>query len=179
MVTNRHPTLVIGVDFLFWFCYGNGRTDADRARHFEAGLKLLEQISAPIIVGDIPDASFATNTGIISSFQVPSETARAAANRRLLEWAARHPQVTVVPLAQFMRDVSRNSAVTIHEKIIPAGKTQRWLQADALHPTPVGAAMLSLRILDHLVKTQKDFPAQDICWQAETVLNHGLAAAAH
>jgi hypothetical protein len=179
LATNRHPTLVIGVDFLFWFCYGNGRTDEDRARHFETGLKLLEAIPVPVIVGDIPDVSFATNTGIISPAQVPSEAARAAANRRLHEWAARHPQITIVPLAKFMQAARHNAAITIHEQIVPAGKTHRWLQADALHPSPIGAAMLSLGILDNLVTTQKTFPARDICWQAETVLNHGLAATPH
>ena len=36
------PTLVIGADFLFWFCYGTqARTDAERQKRFEHGLKLL------------------------------------------------------------------------------------------------------------------------------------------
>src|SRR5450756_1706416 len=51
--TNMHPTLVVAVDFLFWFCYGDQDSDAARARHFEYGLKLLEQIPCPVIVGDI------------------------------------------------------------------------------------------------------------------------------
>ena len=102
--TNARPTLVIGVDFLFWFCYGDGRNDADRAQRFEQGLKLLEQIPCPLVVGDIPDVSAATNTGIISSEQVPSAAARQAANKRLQAWVAAHPQVTIVPLAEFMRD---------------------------------------------------------------------------
>ena len=67
----NHP-LVVGVDFLFWFCYGEGSTDAGRAQRFETGLKLLEQIPCPLVVGDIPDASSATNTGILSIAQVPS-----------------------------------------------------------------------------------------------------------
>src|SRR5689334_1804853 len=86
--TNARPTLVIGVDFLFWFCYGDGRTDSERAQRFEQGLKLLEQIPCPLVVGDIPDVSAATNTGIISNEQVPSASARAAANKRLKAWAA-------------------------------------------------------------------------------------------
>ena len=80
--TNSHPTLVVAADFLFWFCYGNDGTDTERARHFEAGLKLLERIPCPLVVGDIPDASSATNSGIISPSQVSSETARHPANAR-------------------------------------------------------------------------------------------------
>src|SRR5205823_5910130 len=29
------PTLVVGVDFLFWFCYGDGPTEKDRLQRFE------------------------------------------------------------------------------------------------------------------------------------------------
>src|SRR6266705_2377773 len=52
--TNARPTLVVGLDFLFWFCYGDGSTDAERAQRFEGGLKLLDQLHCPLVVGDIP-----------------------------------------------------------------------------------------------------------------------------
>src|SRR6185369_1375393 len=130
-------------DFLFWFCYGEQESEAARARHFEYGLKLLEQITCPIIVGDIPDASSATTTGIIGSEQVPSEAARLAANARLKKWAAAHPHVTVVPLAEFMRQVKADEAIKLHNAALPAGQTRSLLQADGLHPTPRGAAVLS------------------------------------
>jgi len=175
--TNSRPTLVIGVDFLFWFCYGDGRTDADRAQHFETGLKLLERIPCPLVVGDIPDASSATNTSIISMAQVPSETARRAANTRLKQWAAAHPQVTVVPLAEFMRDAKANAAIKLHGKTLPAGTTRALIQADGLHPNPRGAAVLSLGILDALTKTHPKFSAKEIHWDVNTVLNGGIKKA--
>lgn len=172
-LTNQPPTLVIGVDFLFWFCYGEGRTDADRARHFETGLKLLEQIPCPVVVGDIPDAAYATNTGIISREQVPSETARAAANTRLKEWAAKHPNVTVMPLAKFMSATMANAAFTVHGQTVPAGQTRALLQPDQLHPNPRGAALLALGILDALTAQQPQFPAVDIRWQWDEVYRRG------
>jgi hypothetical protein len=171
--TNAHPTLVVAVDFLFWFCYGNGDTDAERAAHFEAGLRRLEQIPCPILVGDIPDASSATNTGIISADMVPSEAARRAANERLKQWAATRKQVTIVPLAEFMRAVKANEAIKLHSTTLPAGKTRALLQADGLHPTPHGAAVLSLGILDALTKSQKKFSAKEIHWNADEILNRG------
>ena len=171
--TNSRPTLVIGVDFLFWFCYGDGPTDADRARHFEAGLKLLERIPCPLVVGDIPDASSATNTGIISVAQVPSETARRAANARLKQWAAARPQVAVVPLAEFMQAVKANAAIKLHNGSLPAGKTRALLQADGLHPNPRGAAVLSLGILDALTKSQKRFSAAAVDWNPDEVFQRG------
>ena len=175
--TNNHPTLVIGVDFLFWFCYGDGSSDAARAARFENGLKLLEQIHCPLVVGDIPDASYATNTGIIVADQVPSETARRAANTRLQAWAKTHPQVTVMPLAKFMRDTMANAALTIHGQTLPAGTTRALLQADQLHPNPHGATALTLGILDALVTKQKKYPAADIHWKQVEVFRLGYQAA--
>ncbi len=177
-LTNSKPTLVIGVDFLFWFCYGEGSTDAERAQRFEQGLKLLEPIPCPLVLGDIPDASAATNTGIISIDQVPSEAARRAANQRLKTWAKSHPQVTVVPLAEFMRATMADATIKVHNGTLPAGKTRALLQADQLHPNPQGATVLSLGILDALVKSQKKFSAEEVNWNAKEVLKLGQVAAA-
>jgi len=176
VATNNHPTLVVAVDFLFWFCYGDGDTDTERAQHFETGLKQLERIPCPLVIGDIPDASSATNTGIISASQVPSEAARRAANERLRQWAkSRH--VTVVPLAEFMHEVKANESVNLHNGTLPAGKTRSLMQADGLHPTPQGAAVLSLGILDALVKSQKKFHATDVNWNPKEVFQKGVVAA--
>ena len=177
IVTNSHPTLVIAVDFMFWFCYGDGATDADRARHFESGLKLLDKIPGPLVVGDVPDASAAATTGIISDSQVPSETARLAANKRLREWAKARGNVVVVPLADFMRHTMANQAVAFHGQTVPEGKTRSLLQPDLLHPNPRGAAMLTLAILDTLTTQNSKFPAKDIRWKANEVYRLGWDSA--
>jgi hypothetical protein len=176
--TKASPTLVIGVDFLFWFCYGDADDDAARARRFEHGLKLLDQIHCPLVVGDIPDAACATNTGIIGGRQVPSAAARRAANQRLKQWAAAHPQVVVVPLANFMRAMMANADFKLHGETLPAGKTRALLQADELHPNPHGAAVLALCILDKLVSRQPEFPAADVRWNPADVFRIGCKSAA-
>lgn len=175
--TNDKPTLVIGVDFLFWFCYGDASTDAERAARFENGLKLLDEIHCPLVIGDIPDASSATNTGIISIEQVPSEKARRAANERLKQWAAAHPLVSVMPLAEFMRGVKANRAIKVHGQTLPAGKTRALLQNDQLHPSPQGAAVLALGILDALIEKQPKFPAKSVRWNREEVFQLGCKSA--
>ncbi|MEM9238198.1 MAG: hypothetical protein AAGB14_15610, partial [Verrucomicrobiota bacterium] len=55
----RDPTLVVAVDFLFWFLYGHPDRVGDRLAMFEKGLGMLEAIDAPLVVGDIPDTSAA------------------------------------------------------------------------------------------------------------------------
>ena len=172
--TNSKPTLVVAVDFLFWFCYGNESTDAERAQHLEAGLKLLDHIHCPLLVGDIPDASSATNSGIIVPDQIPSGTALRAANTRLKQWAASHHQVTIVPLAEFMRRVKADEAIQLHTSTLPAGKTRALMQADGLHPNARGAAVLSLGIWDAFLKSHPKIPSKEINWDANQVLQGGL-----
>lgn len=171
------PTLVIGVDFLFWSCYGDGLSEAGRLQRFDRGLKLLEQFKCPVVVGDIPDVSSATNTGIISAEQVPNAATLAQANYRLHAWAMKHPQVVVVPLSKFLKDVAADKAVTIHGLVFRAGTTRRLMQDDHLHPTPAGATLLALGILDALVTHQPEFSAKDIRWNAKKVFQTGLQEA--
>jgi hypothetical protein len=171
------PTLVVAVDFLFWSCYGDGLSDAGRLKRFDEGLKLLDKISCPLVVGDIPDASSATNTGILSSDQVADAAVRAAANARLKKWAAQHPQVAIVPLAQFMHDVAADQSITVHGQTFPAGHTRAFMQNDRLHPTPPGAALLTIGILDALVKQDPEFSSKDVRWTPREVYRLGFQAA--
>jgi hypothetical protein len=167
-LTNQ-PTLIVGIDFLFWFCYGHGQTDRDRLEHFEKGLKLLETVDCPLIIGDIPNASAAVNR-MLSLREVPSPKARAAANRRLKEWAARRKQVTVVPLAEFVRAVNANKALTVHGHTIGAGKTRALLQDDRLHPSKRGCGALAVSILDAFMASHPGLDASVVRWDSEEVL---------
>jgi lysophospholipase L1-like esterase len=128
-------------------------------------------------VGDVPDASFATNTGIISVAQVPSPQARNAANRRLREWAAMHPNVIAVPLEHFMSTAMANKELSIHGHTIPTGKSHAILQNDELHPNPRGTAILALGVLDTLVSGNHTISTNDIRWDAAEVFRIGYESA--
>jgi len=149
----NNPTLIVGLDFPFWFCYGEGETDEDRLQRFDQGLKLLETVPCPLVIGDIPDASAAVNK-MLRPDQMPSLKAIASANQRLKAWAASRRQVTLVGLSEFMRNVMANRAITIRDYTLPAGQTRMLLQNDTLHPTPPGCAVLALAALDPLQATR-------------------------
>jgi hypothetical protein len=168
------PTMVIGIDFLFWFCYGNVRTNEDRLQRFENGLRLLETIQCPLVVGDIPDASRAAN-GILSEDEIPGAQVMSAANRRLKEWAATHPKVVVLDLSGFMRATMANRPLTIHGHTWPAGESHALLQDDELHPSQRGCAVLALAILDAGLSRQPGFSAANVCWNPEEVLRLALS----
>jgi hypothetical protein len=162
------PTLVVGADFLFWYCYGEGRSDAERLQRFEQGLKLLEAVQCPLILGDIPDASAAVNR-MLRPDQIPSAAAMSAANRRLKAWAATRPRVAILSLSEFMRAVAANESLTIHGNTLPAGKTRVLLQDDKLHPSPPGCAVLALAILD-ACRSMRPAPAPaEVRWDPKEV----------
>ena len=163
------PTLVVGIDFLFWFCYGKGNSDQDRLDHFEQGLKLLEGVDCPLIIGDIPDASAATNS-MLSPDELPSPKVRLAANRRLKEWAAPRPQVTVVPVAEFMRAAGANDALIVHGHALARGTTSALLQDDRLHPSRRGCAVLAIAILDTFLAGHPGPDPAQVRWDPDQVL---------
>ena len=169
------PTLVVGIDFLFWFCYGEGPTDKDRLQRFEKGLKLLEAVDYPLILGDIPDASGASND-MLPADQIPSAETMSAANRRLKQWAATRRQVVIVSLSGFMRAAMANQALTIHGHTVPEGKTGALLQSDKLHPSALGSAVLALAILDAFQSTRPAHDAAEVRWNPDEVFRLGFNA---
>ncbi len=162
------PTLVLGADFLFWFCYGDGHTDLERQQRFETGLKLCESFRCPLVLGDIPDASAAVN-GMLSPEQVPSPSAIAAATQRLKSWAATRPNVAVLSLSNFMAAVVANQTVTVHGYRLARDSTSALLQPDHLHPSGPGCAVLALLMLDALQSKHTPPIAPDIRWDPKEV----------
>ena len=173
MALDAKPTLVVGIDFLFWFCYGKGFDEPARLRHLDQGLELLDAIRCPLIIGDIPDVSAAAN-GILSIDEIPTSETLAAANRRLKAWAAKHPAVVVVPLAKFIKTAMADQTLAVHSFILPAGKTRALIQGDKLHPTARGCAVLALAILDSFQASQLGLDESDVRWNAEKLFHAAL-----
>lgn len=145
-VVATKPSLVIGIDALFWFCYGTAKPE-ERVPRFEQGLRMLEAIDAPLIVGDIPDASSAMS-GVLSKAQVPPPEILAACNERLQTWAAKRKNVTIFPLSRVMAAALKNEELTFGQLTFAKGKTRGLLQRDKLHPSRRGLAALAIAVLD-------------------------------
>lgn len=152
------PDCVVALDFLFWYGYGDDAPDGgpvksedDRIRKFELGLKELEQFDAsiPMIVGDIPDMHRAVGK-MLSPQQVPSPETTAKLNARLAEWAKARPNVRPFPLAQIQHDLMDKHAIDICGTKLESTKDAPLLQRDELHPTAQGLAGLGCAIAAEL-----------------------------
>lgn len=151
------PTLVLAIDFLFWFGYGNLdaagsrlASEADRLRLLDRGQSLLEQFECPVVVGDFPDMSAAAG-GILAAEQVPRPATRAALNERLHSWASSRTNIVLVPLDRWIARIQAGQPIRIGELEFDSDSTAKWLQGDRLHPSPRGLAALAMLANDRLV----------------------------
>ena len=142
--------LVLGIDFLFWCLYGNddgkgGRleSEAQRLDKLEMGLKILDELEVPVIVGDIPDM---TQIGgyLLSKSQRPTQENVQKANKRIHEWASTRPNVEVVGLHDFIVHVHARESFEIgpHSWDI-ANEDIEIIGQDQLHPSLDGLIALA------------------------------------
>lgn len=168
------PTLVIAADFLFWFCYGQGANGAERLARLETGLSLLDPVTAPLVIGDLPDASEAIGA-VLRAEQVPDPQTLSAANQRIRRWAGARSNTIVIPLSSFMENAMADKAITVRDTTRPAGETRALLQPDKLHPSESGTALLALVIFDALDKAGLNFETNAVIWDFEHLRDKTLA----
>lgn len=183
-VKDSDPTLVVAIDFLFWFAYGDGYPEDFRERLFEQGLDLLDGIHCPLLVGDLPDMSPAIHgVGIIGGPMIhaghlPAPATRAKLNARLREWASARKNVHVVPLDEFVTRMRSGQPFELHGNRYDAAACAAMMDTDLLHPRFEGTIALAILIVDTLVKADPAFPESAFVFDAKTIRERVLAARA-
>ena len=114
-----NPTLVIGIDFLFWFGYGSipAGSDVENIQNetvLNFALGLLDSINAPLVVGDLPDVREAVGR-LLSQSQVPDERLLKLLNARIYSWAKQHGNVLVLPANEYWKRMMQDEEITILE----------------------------------------------------------------
>ena len=174
---DRNPTLIVALDFLFWYGHGAQGSDAARMSLFEQGLAQLESFPCPIVVGDLPDLGAALGgqspvlggRPALTREQLPSAKAREELNERLQAWAADRPNVVVVPLSTLYVDALAGREITVRGNRWPAGSKAVLLQPDWAHTTLRGSIAAWIVALDRLVLAHPEIDAKSFEWDAETI----------
>lgn len=164
-----NATLIIGVDYLFWMGYGLVKNDDARLAMLEKALKFLEAAKCPVLISEFPDMSPAIGKMLMKE-QVPSKESLIKLNERVREWASKHPNVVLVNLPKFIDQLRSGEEVTLHGNRYEKGSTRKLLQADELHPTAEGTAILALIAMDALCNANKSIPDSAIEWSIPKVL---------
>ncbi len=169
------PTLVVALDFPFWFGYGEPLTEDGRLELLERGLALLEPIEAPLLVGDFPDMRAATRAishlgfPMLRTVQVPEPATLARLNARLAEWVAARPNRVLVSLDAFHRALADGGEVVVRANRWAGEDLARLLLEDQLHPSVEGQIALLLCAFDALERAELGLDAQDVAWDAKAV----------
>ena len=166
------PTLVVALDYLFWFGYGatwGGETE--RLAALELGLKSLEGLSCPILLGDFPDMSSATKAKnpILPQQAVPDPETLAKLNERLGVWAKEHANVIVVPVSKLMGALLAGEEMRVGPNLWKKGTVSGLLQDDGLHPTLEGTTGMWLFAAERLFEARKDLPRSALEPKAGTI----------
>jgi hypothetical protein len=169
------PTLVIALDFLFWFVYGsNGGSTEERIERLDLGLSLLDRFKCPILVGDIPNMAMALKGEgpfgfpLITRRMMPPEEARLTINKHLAQWANSRSRVTIAPLSTFLESVQAGKILAVRGNKWDEADLAAMLQKDLLHPRPLGALSLLILAFDRLALSIPE-ASDRICWDRDEV----------
>lgn len=140
-------SVIVAVDLLFWYVYQNTSLEG-RQDNLETGLRNLERIKVPLILGDIPDM----RTGepwMLPPAAIPPPEQLLLLNTRVHQWARQRQHVHLVPLAQWSAALASDGdiEVDVGKPPVPA---KSLVNVDGLHPNPKGVRYILLRLDSNL-----------------------------
>jgi hypothetical protein len=128
----KKATLVVALDFLFWFVYG-GKKET-REAFFQRGLALLRQLDCPCLVGTLPYVDNGLGV-LVSHYPSFAEVARFNAKIRTLANES-EGRIKVIPLAQIYEAHARKRTFGGID-LVPL------MNEDGLHPNTAGTLFLA------------------------------------
>jgi hypothetical protein len=141
-------TALVALDYLFWCAYGPGDEDARLAR-LERALAPLAGFEGPVLLGDLPDLRAAgVDPLYLPPSAIPTRATLERLDRRLRAWARGRPGVVLVPVAETTRRLVAGEAFEVRGNRYGADARARLFQADNLHTTLAGSALLWVVALD-------------------------------
>lgn len=162
----RGVSMVVAVDFLFWFAYGV-KDDNARRRELAVGMAMLEEFSVPVFVGDLPNVRGASRR-MISRSQIPSPEMLAELNTAIAAWAEEQPGIERLPMADWMTRLKLEEPVQLYGEPYSV-QTGRVLQWDLLHPSTAGQAVLAALVLQQVADRFGGFIPQDTAREPDAV----------
>ena len=144
-VAEFEPTLVFAPDFLFWFVYGPASDEPSRLVRLERGLALATTLAAEdtaLVLGSVPHMEDANPLMLAPSWR-PAEETLAAANARIRAFCAERPRTACAPLAEFVAGVVEDERAVLRGRELEGDEALALLQADLLHPSVRGTALLT------------------------------------
>jgi hypothetical protein len=164
----RQPTLVLAVDFLFWYAYGNKPLER-READLQIAFDLLESFGVPVLVGDLPDVAGASEQ-MIAPQQIPPPDQIDGLNRTIRAWADARESVVVLPLRAWTEQMRAEEPVALWGSRVEP-RLREVMQWDGLHPSARGQALLGLLVLQELEQRLAPLGPNDLRRDAPAFMN--------
>jgi hypothetical protein len=145
------PTLLVGIDFLFWFGYG-WMGDEARVSRLEKGLALLDRFSGKMLIGNLPDMQGA-DPKMLAKGQIPSTASLKELNARIQQWAKQRSRVRLFDLESHVKQMKTKGIVLprqgkkVKARILSPQELMSW---DRLHPSKKGVHYLLHLVFESL-----------------------------
>lgn len=155
------PTLVVALDYLFWFAHGMNVAEDKRLSSVEGALADLATFDCPILLGDLPDMSGATKVALpmLRKGNLPAPETLEKMNAAIAKFAKEHANVVVVPLADVTKKLLSDEELVVRDVTWPKGSIGLLMQKDRLHPTLEGTCAVWVVAVDRWLAHAKPPPA--------------------
>ena len=167
-------TLVVAVDFLFWFGYG-AKSEEKRFEDLDVALKYLSELECLVLLSRIPDMKASVGK-MLSARMVPKSATLKKLNARIDAWSAGRKNIIMVPVAKFIDDLRAGKGIEVAEISYPAGSLRKLLQRDELHPTLEGLAAVTALSLIKLCEYSKEVSTDDFEMDPQVIKERVIAA---
>lgn len=137
----QQPTAVIGLDYLFWFAYGQ-KDLVTRKSHLRRAFTLLESVPGPKFLGDLPDMRGAAEY-MLPAASVPPVEQLVELNQIIADWAESRSDVTLIRLSSLVKAMRSGEPVSLGGTEYTAD-SKKVLSADRLHATLDGQLLLGV-----------------------------------
>jgi hypothetical protein len=159
------PSLVVAVDFLFWFGYGEVDDESERLENLELGLEVLDTLDCALLISRFPDMTPAVGKMLLPA-QMPKLDTLAKLNARVDEWAGARGRTAFVPMGEMLTQLRGGEELRIGGLSFKGAESKRRLmQADELHPTAEGLGVLARLCTD--VLRAEPFAVPDAAFREE------------
>ena len=158
-VVEVKATLVVAIDFLFWFGYGS-KSEEKRMEDLDVALEYLSELKCLVLLSRIPDMKASVGK-MLSARQVPKPSTLKKLNARIDAWSVGRKNIIMVPVARFIDDLRAGKRIEVAEISYPAGSIRKLLQRDELHPTLEGLAAVTVLSFVELCKHSKEVSTDD------------------
>lgn len=164
-LAEEKPSLVVALDYLFWFGYGS-KKEEERVPDVEQALAGLAEVGGTILLGDLPDMTAASQTPdpvfghpMLKPEMLPKPETLTAINAKIRAFAEQHPNVVIVPLADLTVKLGSDAEFAVRGNKYPKGSLDKLMQADRLHPTLEGTCAVWVAAIDTWLARAKELPA--------------------